>query len=135
MIELIGEAVAGREPGIGRAAATEIIKLDCFTFSVKNADELNHLMRAFVEIENRLAHPSKYFDQALLSELGPYPSSGILFHVQVQLVRIEQDALEWGWLPEQLRALGLAINHGEKLTWLEISDREGSRRRFHRFSS
>jgi hypothetical protein len=140
MIELIGEAVADREPGIRRAAAREIIKLDCFSFSVESADELTHLMRAFKEIEKHFARPSGYFDQALLSELEPYPGSGILFPALVHLVRIEQDALGWGWLPEQLRALGLAINHGEELTWLtqewtEISDREGYRRRFYRCSS
>jgi hypothetical protein len=76
----------------------------------------------------------------LLSELEPYPSSATLFPALVHLVRIEQDALGWGWLPEQIQALGLAINHGEELTWLtqewaEISDREGTRRRFYRFSS
>jgi hypothetical protein len=140
MIELIGEAVASRAPGIRRAAAREIIKLDCFAFSVKSTDELTHLTRAFGEIEKHLANPSEYFDQALLSELEPYPGKGILFPALVHLVRIEQDALDWGWLPEQLRALGLAINHGEELTWLtrdwaEISDHEGNRRRFYRFSS
>jgi hypothetical protein len=40
MIELIGETVAGRAPGLRRAAAREIIKLDCLTFSVKSTDEL-----------------------------------------------------------------------------------------------
>lgn len=138
MIELIGEAVAGREPGIRRAAAREIIELD--TFSVKSTDDLTHMMRAFAELEDHLAHPSRYFDQALLSELEPYPSTGILFPVQVHLVRIESDALGWGWLPEQLLALGLAIKYGEQLTWLtrewaEISDREGSCRRFYPLSS
>jgi len=107
---------------------------------VKSTDDLTHLIRAFTEIEKHLAHPSRNFDQALLGELEPYPSTGILFSVQVHLVRIENDALGWGWLPEQLRALGLAIKHGEELTWLtqewaEISDREDSRRRFYRFSS
>jgi hypothetical protein len=138
MIALIGEAVAGRAPGIRRAAAREIIKLHSFAFSVKSTYELSYLKRAFKEIEKRLANPSEYFDQALLSEGEPYPSGSILFPALVHLVRIEQDALGWGWPPEQLRALGLAINQGEELTWLtrewaEISDREGNRTRFYRF--
>lgn len=82
-----------------------------------------------MEIEYYLAHPSKYFDQALLNALAPYPSSGILFLALVHPVCIEQDSLDRGWLPEQLRAFGLAINHDEELTWpaqdwAEISDRE-----------
>jgi hypothetical protein len=137
MIEVIGEAIAGREPGVSRAAARAIIELDCFTTSVKNTDDLTHLMRVFEEIENHWAHPSRYLDQALLRELEPYPSTGILFSVQVSLLRIEKYALGCGWLPEQLRALGLAINHGEQLIWLidewaEIKERDGSIRRFYR---
>ncbi len=139
MIELIGEAIAGREPGVSRAVAREIIELDCFTTSVKSTDDLAHLMRVFAEMENRWAHSSTCLDQALLSESEPYPSTGILFSVQVSLVRIEKSALWWGWLPEQLRALGLAINHGEEITWLidewaEIKERDGRRKRFYRLS-
>ncbi len=139
MIELIGEAIAGREPGISRAVAREIIKLDCVSTLVKSTDDLTHLMRVFAEIANHFAQPSSYLDRASLSESEPYPSTGILFSVQVSLLRFEKAALGWGWLPEQLRALGLTINHGEELIWLidewaEIKERDGNSRRFYRLS-
>lgn len=125
---------------MSRAVAREIIELDCFNTSVKSTDDLTHLIRVFAEIENHLVHSSRYLDKALLGKLEPYPSTGILFSVQVSLVRIEKSALVLGWIPDQLRALGLAINHGEELTWLtdelaEIKERDGSHRRFYRLSS
>ncbi len=42
---------------------------------------------------------------------------GIAFSAQVQLVHLEPCALHFGWLPEQLRNLGLDLQRDEEIIW------------------
>lgn len=138
MIEVIGEAIDARRPELRRAVAKEVIKLDHIALAMENMDPLAVALM-FAELEN-IADASSYFHPEQLGAPGPYSTEGITFPALVHLVRIEETALAWEWLPEQLRALGLAINQGEELTWLtpewaEIRDREGNLRQFYRLSS
>jgi hypothetical protein len=55
-----------------------------------------------------------YFAAEFRGATEPYSVIGITFSALVYLVRIEKDLLAYGWLPEQIRALGLS---GEELAW------------------
>jgi hypothetical protein len=139
LIEIIGETVVCQETRVTRIAAKEIVKHDTLIWNAKDDSDIMLAVIEIAELKDRLANPSIYFAAELLREPEPYSVDGILFSALVHLVRIEEDALDWGWLPEQLRALELAMNHGEELTWLtkewaEITYR-GDRRRIYRFPS
>jgi hypothetical protein len=138
LINVIGETVECQGTQIRRIAAREIISRDKLMF---NASDPDALIVEIADLEYRLARPSIYFARELLNEPVPYSADGILFPVLVHLVRrIEEDLFGWGWLPEQARALGLAVNPGEELAWptspdsYEIRDREGNCRVYYRFS-
>jgi hypothetical protein len=140
LIETIGETVECQGTRVRRIAAEEIVKRDSLIWNAKDDSDGMLVLVEIAELKDRLASPSVYFAAELLREPEPYSADGILFPALVHLVRIEKDALEWGWPPERLRALGLAMNHGEELRWLtqewaEISDRDGNRRRIYRFPS
>jgi hypothetical protein len=140
LIETIGETVECQGNRVRRIAAKEIVKRDSLIWNAKDGSDVMLVLAEIAGLKDRLASPSVYFAAELLREPEPYSADGILFPALVHLVRIEKDALEWGWPPEQLRALGLAMNYGEELTWLtpewaEISDRDGNRRRIYRFPS
>jgi len=139
LTEIIGETVECQGTRVKRIAAKEIVKRDSLICNAKNCWDVMLAVVEIAKLKYRLASPSTYFAAELLREPEPYSAEGILFPALVRVVRIEEDALGWGWLPEQLRALGVAMNHGEELTWLtqewaEISDR-GDRRRIYRFPS
>lgn len=138
LINVIGETVECQGTQIRRIAAREIISRDKLMF---NASDPDALIAEIADLEYRLARPSIYFARELLNEPAPHSADGILFPVLVHLVRrIEEDLFGWGWLPEQARALGLAVNPGEELAWptspdsYEIRDREGNCRVYYRFS-
>jgi hypothetical protein len=141
LIEIIGETVESQGSRVRRIAAKEI---DNRYNIIRNANDGQDLMIAALEIANlsyRLASPSIYFAEELLSEPEPYSADGILFPALVDLVHIEEDLFTWGWLPEQVRALGLANNPGDELAWpitrefVTFRDRYGYMRTFHRLSS
>jgi hypothetical protein len=139
LIEIIGKTVEYQGTRVTCMAAKEIVKRDILIWNAKDGSDIMLAIVEIAELKNRLASSSIYFAAELHRESEPYSADGILFPALVHLVRIEEDALGWGWLPEQLRALGLAMNHGEELTWLtqewaEISDR-GDSRRIYRFPS
>jgi hypothetical protein len=139
LIEIIGETVECQGARVTRIAAKEIVKCDTLLWNAKNDSDVMLAIVEIAEAKKRLTSPSIYFAAELLREPEPYSVDGILFPALVHLVRIEEDALGWGWLPEQLRALGLAMNYGEELRWLtkewaEISYR-GDHRRIYRFTS
>ena len=138
LTEIIGETVECKGTRIRRIAAREIVKRDRVML---NASERDVLIGEFADLNCRLACPSIYFPRELYNEPVPYSAEGILFPVLVHLVRrIEEDLFGWGWLPEQARALGLAVNPGEELAWptspdsYEIRDRQGNCRVFYRYS-
>ena len=138
LIENIGETVERRGTLIRRVAAREIIRRDHIML---NANDRDSLMLEIADLEYRLARPATYFPEALHNERLPYSADGILFPVLVHLVRrIEEDLFGWGWLPEQARALGLAVNPGEELAWptspdsYAIRDAEGNCRVYYRIS-
>jgi hypothetical protein len=138
LINVIGETVECQGTQIRRIAAREIISRDKLMF---NASDPDALIVEIADLEYRLARPSIYFARELLNEPVPYSADGILFPVLVHLVRrIEEDLFGWGWLPEQARALGLAVNPGEELAWptspdsYEMRDRAGNCRVYYRFS-
>jgi hypothetical protein len=118
LIEIIGKTVEYQGTRITRIAAKEILKRDILIWNAKDGSDVMLAIVEIAELKNRLASSSIYFAAELHRESEPYSADGILFPALVHLVRIEEDALDWGWLPEQLRALGLAMNHGEELTWL-----------------
>jgi len=138
LIEIIGEVVEGRGTRMRRIAAREIIRRDKIMI---NTNDWDSLMLEIADLECRLARPATYFAGDLLNEPVPYSADGILFPVLVHLVRrIEEDLFGWGWLPEQARALGLAVNPGEELAWptspdsYAIRDAKGNCRVYYRIS-
>jgi hypothetical protein len=139
LIEIVGETVEKSDSRFRRIAAKEVVKF--YTINTLNGGQaaLVFLIQT-VDLKHRLPSPSTYFAQELVSETEPYSAEGILFPALVHLVRIEEDMFAYGWLPEQLRALGLAIKSGEELDWpinrdfVSIKDREGNVRSFPRFS-
>lgn len=137
LIEIIGETVERLGTLIRRVAAREIIRRDRIML---NANDRDSLMLEIDDPEYRLARPATYF--ALHNERVPYSADGILFPVLVNLVRrVEEDLFGWGWLPEQARALGLAVNPGGELAWptspdsYAIRDAEGNCRVYYRILS
>jgi len=139
-IEVFGETVDEKWPKLRRAAARMVAEnLDRLSSAAEGGD-LVILADILGELEDRLARVSTGFCREPLDEAEPYPTEGITFAALVHLARIEQDALAWGWSPEQLQALGLAIKQGESLTWptqewAEICDRNGNRRTHYRLVS
>ena len=138
LTEIIGETVECKGTRIRRIAAREIVKRDKIML---NASERDHLIGEIADLKCRLKGLSSYFAGELHNEPMPYSADGILFPVLVHLVRrIEEDLFGWGWLPEQVRALGLAVNPGEELAWptspdsYAIKDRKGNCRVYYRFS-
>jgi hypothetical protein len=138
LIDIIGETVECQGTQIRRIAAREIVKRDKIMF---NASDRDAVIVEFADLEYRLARPSTYFARELLNEPVPYSADGILFPVLVHLVRsIEEDLFGWGWLPEQVRALALAVNPGEELAWAtsldsyEVRNRKGKCRVYYHFS-
>jgi hypothetical protein len=138
LIEILGEVVEHQGTRMRRLAAREIINRDKMMF---NASDEDSLMLEIADLEFRLARPSIYFARELLNEPVPYSADGILFPVLVHLVRrIEEDLFGWGWLPEQARALGLAVNPGEELAWptspdsYAIRDEDGNCHIYYRIS-
>ena len=119
-------------------AAKEIIKRDNIIYYPKDCQDLMIAVVEIAQLNCRLATPATYFSGEPDSELETYSADGILFASLVHVVRIEQDLFAWGWLPEQVRALGLAIYPGEGLAWpitrefVTIEERDGSRRPFYR---
>ena len=140
LIEIIGETVARQESRIRRIAAKEIIKRDNIIYYPEDSHDLMIAVVEIADLNYRLASPATYFFVELEGEPEPYSTDGILFSAFVHLVRIEEDLFAWGWHPEQVRALGLAINPGEELAWpitrdyVTIKDGEGNCRGYYRFS-
>lgn len=122
-------------------AAREIVRLCDIFYSACTHEEILVSLVAIVDLKHRLANPLAHFPDELLTEVEPYPAVGILFSALVHLVRIEEGMFAWGWHPEQLRALGLAVNPGDEIAWpitrdfVSIMDAEGNVRPFYRFSS
>ncbi len=140
LIDIIGETVERQKTPVRRIAAKEIIKRDSIIYYPKDDEDVVIAAVEIADLKYRLASPSTYFAGELLSEPELYSAEGILFHGLVHLVRIEEDLFAWSWLPEQVRALGLAINPGEDVAWpitrefVTIKDREGNERSFYRLS-
>jgi hypothetical protein len=141
LIELIGETVEPHGTHIWRIAAKEIIKHDSTLYYPKDCQDLMMAAVELTDLNCRLADPLNCFSEELSGEPEPYSADGILFPAWVHIVRIEDNLFAWGWLPEQLRALGLAIDPGDAVAWpitrgfVTIKDREGNCRRFYRLSS
>ena len=136
--EIIGRTVEGWRTEAKRFAAKEVIKLDNVVCRVGSRDELAVELAC---LEYRLAHPSVCFPGELLCEVPPYSADGILFPALVQLVREEENFFGcWGWHPEQVRALGLAMNPGDILVGRSgsssytIADGKGRWRDYYLFS-
>ena len=142
LIDIIGEAVEHQSNQVRRLAAKEIIKRDDIIYFPKSSQDIMMAAVVIGDLNYRLASASNYFAGELLRmEEEPYAADGILFPALVHLVRIEQDLFAWQWLPEQVRALGLAINRGENVAWpitqdyVTIQDAEGNCRQCYRLSS
>jgi len=141
LIEIIGETVESQGTHIWRIAAKEIIKHDRILYYPKDCRDLMIAAVELADLNYRLVDSLSYFSGKLSGEPEPYSADGILFPAWVHLVRIEDDLFAWGWLPEQVRALGLVIKPGEEVAWpitrefVNIKDRVGNCRRFYRLSS
>ena len=141
LIAIVGETVEGHGTRLRRMAAKEILTLCNSFYCAQSYKDVLVLLVAIVDLKHRLANPSAHFPDELLTEEEPYSAVGISFSALVHLVRIEEGMLIWGWHPEQIRILGLAINPGEELAWpitrdlVSIMDREGNVRPFYRFCS
>jgi hypothetical protein len=91
-----------------------------------------------VEIACHLASNSTNFAEEIQDESESHSADGILFRALIDLVCIEADLFAWERLPEQVRALGLAINPGEEVARpitcdsVTIKDREGTCRASYR---
>ncbi len=138
LIEIVGEIVEFKGTKMRRVGARGVVKLDQILFYHHDS---NYLMLEISDLEHRLADPSSYFKKELLNERPAYSADGILFPTLVQLVRgIEEDLFRWGWLPDQARALGLAVNPGEELAGASgldsysIRDAKGNYREFYRIT-
>jgi len=140
LTEIIGDVVEGKETKLRRLAAIEIARVHIMFHNANNGQDVLIGVREFVELKYRLADPFAYFAEELRTEPEPYSADGILFPALVHLLRIEDGMFVWDWLPEQVRALGLAINPGEEIAWpitrefVTIKDRDGRPRRFYRLS-
>ncbi len=140
LIEIVGDTVEGHETKLRRMAAREIVRLCNIFYGACNYQDILPCLVAIVAFNHRLANPSAYFSDELLTDEEPYSAEGISFPAFVHLVRIEEDMFAWEWRLEQLRALGLAINPGEQVAWpitrdyVSIMDAEGYVRRFYRSS-
>src|SRR5271167_4535041 len=109
-IEIIGEMVERQTTQIRRMVAKKIIRLDSLIFYPQDCYEI---MIAAVELEDLnccLSSFLSYFAAEFRGAPEPYSADGIMFSALVHLVRIETDLFAYGWLPEQVRALGLSIN-------------------------
>jgi hypothetical protein len=140
LIEIIGEAVEGRGTKIRRIAAREIIKRDKLMRNPVCGRDAS--LAEIAELKYRLTRPANYFAGELRNEPALYSADGILFPVLVHLVRlVENNLFGWGWLPEQVRALGLAINPGDELVGANsldvyaIKNRHGVYRSYCHFSA
>lgn len=140
LIEIIGEAIEDSSSRVRRIAAKEVVRHYTVN-SANNGQAALVFLIEMVDLKYSLASPATYFAEELARETVPYSARGILFPALVHLVRIEEDMLAYGWLAEQIRALGLAINPGDELGWpisrdfVSIKDRDGNVRTFHRRSS
>jgi hypothetical protein len=133
--EIIGEIVDGWSTGAKWSAAREVIKLDILV-ARGSREELAANLALLIY---RLERPSACFPAKLLRETPLYSAEGILFPALVQLIREEDNFFGClGWLPEQVRALGLAMNPGDGLVGRSSSDsytlqdKKGHQRDFYR---
>jgi hypothetical protein len=138
LIEIVGEIVEFKGTKMRRVGAKEVAKLDQILFYHHDS---NYLMIKIDDLAYRLAHPSSYFEKELLNEPAVYSADGILFPILVQLVRgVEEDLFGRRWLPDQVRALGLAVNPGEQLAGASgldsysIRNAKGDYREFYRIT-
>ncbi len=140
LVEIIGDVVEGKGTKLRRIAAREIARLHDRISNADDGQEYSRCILEFVDLKYRLADPCTYFFAELSAEPEPYSAAGILFPSLVHLIRIEDDMSSWEWLPEQIRALGLAINAGDEVAWpitrefVTIKDRDGNPRPFYQFS-
>jgi hypothetical protein len=140
LVEMIGETVERQGTRVKRIAAKEIIKRDPIPYYPKDSQDLMMAAVEIVELNYRLASPSTHFSAELEREVEPYSTDGMLFPAVVHTVRIEDDLFAWSWLPEQVRALGLAMNPGEDIAWpitreyVTLQDRDGNCRPVYRVS-
>ena len=125
---------------IRRIVAKQIIELDNLIFYPQDCTDLTIAALELNELCRCLRRFLVHFAAELRGAAEPYSAEGILFSALVHLVRIEKDLFTYGWSPEQVRALGLAINPGEEVAWpitaefVTIKDRDGYMRRFYRLS-
>ena len=140
LVEIIGDVVEGKETKLRRIAAREIARLHDRISNADNGQEHSICILEFLDLKYRLADPDTYFFKELNEEPEPYSADWILFSALVHLIRIEDDMFSWEWLPDEIRALGLAINPGEEVAWpisrefVTIKDRDGTPRRFYPLS-
>jgi hypothetical protein len=142
LTEIIAEVIDGHGTRLRRVAAREIVKLQERFHNANNGRDVSLSAIGLFDLKYRLADldPPAYFSEQLRGESEPYSADEIPFPALVQLVRMEDRLLFWGWLPEQVRALGLSIHPGEELTYdltgefIIIKDRDGKLRPFYRLS-
>ena len=142
LTEIIADVVDGHGTRLRRIAAREIVRLQERFHNANNAQDVSVSAIELFDLKYRLADldPPDYFTEQLCRESEPYSADEITFPTLVQLVRMEDRMFFWGWLPEQVRALGLAIQSGEEITYevtrefVIIKDRDGKLRPFYRLS-
>ncbi|MGO9449646.1 MAG: hypothetical protein ACLQDV_01185 [Candidatus Binataceae bacterium] len=141
LIEIVGETLGRQDTWLMRVAVKKIIKLDSILSFPKDSQDLTRSVVEMAELNRRMASPWRYFFEEVEREPEPYLADGILFHALLFIVRLEGDLFAYGWLADQVRALGLAINPGDSVVWpitsefVTIEDRHGNCRPFYRLSS
>jgi len=118
MIYRVGIAIEDSSPAVKRMVARRIIDLQC---DLHNFVQVGGGIRGFKTILSNLEVALVSFADDRRDDVGedpgPYSIEGIALGVLVHLVRLEDCARKWGWMPEELRALGLDIRRDEEIVW------------------
>jgi len=131
MIYRVGIAIEDSSPAAKRMVARRIIDLQCDLHNfVQFGGEIPGLKLILSDLEVALVSISDDRPDDVGEDPGPYSIEGIALGVLVHLVRLEDCARHWGWMPEELRALGLDIRRDEEIIWaardhIEIKDSSG----------
>lgn len=125
MIDRVGIAIEDYSAAVKRLVALKIISFDAKFFNVHSDRDILPLKLFIADLEQALATFSNDRCDDVGDGSGPYSIEGIAFSALVQLVRIENAALAWGWTPKDLDAPSLDVQCGEdsqasRCAWREL---------------